>query len=100
MKLEHRTLLINGCDNFEFVAESIRRPRASDQRVGAAVSAGNPRREEYTSCRAFYFLQPKTELDRRSRSCRIERHPETMKINNEETDSHRSSLFFLRFLRG
>src|SRR5262245_40999393 len=36
---------------------------------------------------------------RRSRSCRIERHPETMKINHEETDSHRSSLFFLRFLR-
>src|SRR5215475_1845053 len=35
----------------------------------------------------------------RSRSCRIERHPETMKINHEETDSHRSSLFFLRFLR-
>src|SRR5262245_51684027 len=38
-------------------------------------------------------------LFRRSRSCRIERHPEKMKINHEETDSHRSSLFFLRFLR-
>src|SRR5262245_27833387 len=34
----------------------------------------------------------------RSRSCR-ERRPETMKINHEETDSHRSSLFFLRILR-
>src|SRR5262245_15231337 len=64
MKLEHRTLLIKGCDNFEFVTESIRRPRASDQRVGSAVSAGNPWREEYTSYRTLCLLQLKTESAR------------------------------------
>src|SRR5262249_49268638 len=57
--------LVNGCDNFGFVTESIRRPRASEQRVGAAVGAGNPWREEYTSFRALYLLQPKAESARR-----------------------------------